>query len=569
MQQRVTCWRPLRRWLQHTGRPVFPTEAEHFLDYLEVKEGEGGSRSTATSLLAALRFLEEAGEVQAGNRLSADPALANAAREAKATPTAAQKAGARSKKRQAPPMLLVLLAALEDLVVDPSKPLYLRAFAWYRLFRHWASLRWDDTQALLPASLRRMARGVVGTLERTKTSGHGKAQQVLPVFVSDKAFLRTPWLDAGLVLWLDGDLAFPRDYFLPLPNPQLDGCLRRRALYTDSAGFSVALLSSLADGEGNALLPAGAARYWTEHSDRSGLDGWCATLGFDESSRGFLGRWAAKGSADTYVRTALRVCENLQKAAITHARRAFNHGPDFFGEEQVLSDYRVFLLELGLSEAEAELAEQKLTAADFDLDPTVALNTAEAARAPVPELLPLEDAEDNGAEEDAGSPTVIPSNCSEDEAGESGQAFLTPLAVPAGEPTADEAAAAAAAAVLEADFKTAAAAAAPAAEVPWGFVVSKTRNGRHRSLHHVGCCWRVPGVHYREFDIWGDVMPPEASLNSKCKDCFATGGAGAVKELEPEAGDEEAGSSSSSSSSGSQPPAKKPKPESAAAASVS
>ena len=31
LEQRVTCWRPLRRWLLATGGPPFPTCPEHFL----------------------------------------------------------------------------------------------------------------------------------------------------------------------------------------------------------------------------------------------------------------------------------------------------------------------------------------------------------------------------------------------------------------------------------------------------------------------------------------------------------------------------------------------------------
>ena len=73
-------------------------------------------------------------------------------------------------------MVLQVLAALEALVVDEQADLYPRAFAWYGLFRHWSSLRWDDTQALFPDSLDRRARGVVGKLERTKARGQGKCQ---------------------------------------------------------------------------------------------------------------------------------------------------------------------------------------------------------------------------------------------------------------------------------------------------------------------------------------------------------------------------------------------------------
>ena len=36
---------------------------------------------------------------------------------------------------------------------------------------------------------------------------------------------------------------------------------------------------------------------------------------------------------------------------------------------------------------------------------------------------------------------------------------------------------------------------------PWGFVVSITRNGRHRKLHHIGDCRLIPGVHYQDFEV--------------------------------------------------------------------
>ena len=35
-----------------------------------------------------------------------------------------------------------------------------------------------------------------------------------------------------------------------------------------------------------------------------------------------MGRWAAQGSEDVYVRTAVRVTENLQRYAAAHARLA-------------------------------------------------------------------------------------------------------------------------------------------------------------------------------------------------------------------------------------------------------
>ena len=74
----------------------------------------------------------------------------------------------------------------------------------------------------------------------------------------------------------------------------------------------------------------------------------------------------------------------------------------------------------------------------------------------------------------------------------------------------------------------------------------------------MGSCWRVPGVHYRDFEVWGNVMPPPESLQSRCKDCFKVTAPLGLQEAEE---DESCGSSSSSSSSsGVGPPApKKPK----------
>ena len=69
----------------------------------------------------------------------------------------------------------------------------------------------------------------------------------------------------------------------------------------------------------------------------------------------------------------------------------------------------------------------------------------------------------------------------------------------------------------------------------------------------MGSCWRLPGVHFKVYEVWGNIMPPEAEMQSKCLDCFG------AKRLpaEPESEDEESASSSSSSSSSGGPPAKK------------
>ena len=80
-EQRVACWRPFRRYLLSQGLGPWPTAPEHLLDYFDFKAEEGMARTSLSSLLSSLRFLEEAGELPANERLSQHPAVENFKRE--------------------------------------------------------------------------------------------------------------------------------------------------------------------------------------------------------------------------------------------------------------------------------------------------------------------------------------------------------------------------------------------------------------------------------------------------------------------------------------------------------
>ena len=82
-----------------------------------------------------------------------------------------------------------------------------------------------------------------------------------------------------------------------------------------------------------------------------------------------------------------------------------------------------------------------------------------------------------------------------------------------------------------------------APEPPRGFVVSKTKRGRFRRLHCVEACPLIPGVHYKDFDVWGDVMPKEGDVHAVCTRCMPSGLSGPTPEVESSA-------ASSSSASG-------------------
>ena len=95
---------------------------------------------------------------------------------------------------------------------------------------------------------------------------------------------------------------------------------------------------------------------------------------------------------------------------------------------------------------------------------------------------------------------------------------------------------------------------------PFGFVIAKTQR-KIRRLHFVGCCGKVPGEHYLNFEVWGNLMPPEHAIDVVCKTCFR---GGVVREKPAEKEDlvvdtSDSCSSSSSSADSSAPGAKRQK----------
>ena len=79
-------------------------------------------------------------------RISEDPALVNAVNQL-TTRRALLKSQAEREEpqgnKQAPPLLLAQISALERQVADERAPTYTRFYAWVKLVRHWTSMRWE------------------------------------------------------------------------------------------------------------------------------------------------------------------------------------------------------------------------------------------------------------------------------------------------------------------------------------------------------------------------------------------------------------------------------------------
>ena len=305
----------------------------------------------------------------------------------------------------------------------------------------------------------------------------------------------------------------------PLPTPDWQGTCGLRATYTDACWLSRALLERLPQASGEVLLLPGACPFWTEHGDRSGCTSWLAALGVDAETRGFLGRWAVKDSADSYVRSAPRVVENLQILATRFARLSLGKGPDFFGEEDTLLKLDNFLQHQGVEDHEREWQLKALTTADATLP--IPSPTARGA------LLHREGLLVEGAAEATEIAAV----------GEDAPAALeTELPTT---PGADEAAADRAQ-----DCRHRLAAEPPAT----GFVTSISASG-FRRLHLVGACRLVPGEHYHNYTMHGDTLPNPEGFHARCRWCFPVEEALVEDDVLPSNSSSSSSSSDSSSES--------------------
>ena len=159
-----------------------------------------------------------------------------------------------SLSSRAPRFPVVLLARLEELVMDEMYAVGWRIWAWIELLKVRASLRWSDVQAIRPGELRL----ITTILRRTNTSGPNRQVKELLVCVSEKAYFAKLGFDL-----LQHHVRCKRDYLMPRMkgNGALDN---RMASYGDAMVATAGLLSAM-------NLPALVHGYWTEHSERSVL----------------------------------------------------------------------------------------------------------------------------------------------------------------------------------------------------------------------------------------------------------------------------------------------------------
>ena len=181
--------------------------------------------------------------------------------------------------KQAPRMLITMIAALENLVSEVDTPPYLRVFAWWLLLQNWSTLRFSDHRGLLPSWVLLREGSFSASITQSKSR---------PVVVGAACFLLVPdWLTQGWS-FLTSIADFQREYLMPAPSNNYQACIRRELRY------DTAFLQS-SENYWHRLKIGGEqplqhiAKFWTPHSGRTFMPSATAALGVDKGERDYLG----------------------------------------------------------------------------------------------------------------------------------------------------------------------------------------------------------------------------------------------------------------------------------------
>ena len=147
--------------------------------------------------------------------------------------------------KQSPRFPTVVLAALEDVVCDPSSVLCYRICGWWILVQCRGTSRFSDHRGLRPADVQLDSEGFVAKLTRSKTIGSDRTLTMRLVVISKGAFVQNAsWMSTGWQL-LAEEAAFDRDYLRPSPTDGFPSCRRQELRYILGSAEQFRVLSCL------------------------------------------------------------------------------------------------------------------------------------------------------------------------------------------------------------------------------------------------------------------------------------------------------------------------------------
>lgn len=476
----------LKSWLLHVFGFPWLRNAVQLLDYIIELASEPCAPSRPRMVLCAVSMIERMGGMPSDQCLSRDGTVLSVVKDLEVELKTA--AGVRAKKK-AHPALLAIIVGLEALVLLVAVPVGLRVYAFWKLLKVWAALRFSDGLHMPPKLCKvTSSAGFSATITRTKTTGPGKKVEVVHAYVSQSCWVAfDSWLDVGWTLFCNlggGD----REFFIPLLNSACDDWALpiTEMTYMDACGLSRKVFGMLTshhavpgrlgrpnifvrDEDGVKLFIEGVQVFFAEHGDRAVLPSWISWLRFPKEVADVCGRWSPQGSAE-YIRTARQTVLDTQREIAASLRRGTR--AKCFGETDTLDILNDFM------EVREASAEQVWT-----------------QRSRFLVVWPPARSDDSGDEDLGGS--SLPEE----------EEVATPLGN-------EEASSSSVRGNVQDDSDE-------EVEVPAGtWVISLSGSGKGRTLHKVGACFRIPGIHYALFETFEEEQVQSASFSKMCRDCF-------------------------------------------------
>ena len=488
LRKHVKTWHKVGQWLEATFGKPWPSTPSEFADYLEAIVQEPCAKSAPEAAYKTLMFMEFAGEVNETEFIHKSSAVRNALEEAQVRLASVELKPAR----QALMLPLAIVIAMEAIVMDDDRLPFPRAYAWFRLVKLWAGLRFDDTKGTPNRSIELRENHLVGIIHKSKTSGPGKRILLLPFYVSKEAWVSHPkWLEVGRKIWnhmsMEAGL-LTRDFMLPWPTLNKTGFARRMADYSTASAMSQALFGELwvmDQGQRASLLFAGVGALWTEHSERATLRSWASASRIPPDIRRQMGRWRPAVD-EGYERTTRANILRAQRVIASFLRDNQGRG-DPMDEGAVLEAVSIKMGLLGYPDEAMEVQARLLeTFQPEELAFEPSWRPKWTPTGPVVLVEPEEDDDVKDMVNDTGDGGF-------ESEGEEMQ--MQPAEIVRAE------------------------------QIAGTYVVSIVGRSRTRTLHRVGECHRQPGVHYSQFEILGDEPPDASEYHRACKNCFGKDGA--------------------------------------------
>ena len=494
LRKHVKTWNKMSAWMLSVFKHPWPRAAEQFCFYLESRAEEPCGRTVPGSIFKTLIFVENAGEVLPEDQVNRNPAVRNVLEEV-AMQLADVKGGFTKRAWHLPTKVV---AAFEDVVMDTRAANYIRVYTWFRLMKVWTGMRYSDTLGLLEKTLEMHEYGVTAVLVKTKTTGPGKKVSHLRIWVSVHGWIkRKHWLEVGYDLWKQMGRAaglLERDFALPCPSDDLQGFSKRVASYAVASKCSQALFNDLRVKFEGGLVPLVAEScglLWSEHSERATMRTWSEGTGIPEEIRKQMGRWTP-ATDQVYERTCrLNTLRSQRKIAEFIKERIGDEDP--FDEALIFSALSEKMTLLGYPDGAIELQIEKLKTFGASAE-----SEAKRPRLTIGGGL-QDDVDSDGSWEKVGPRKEPPVDDRmpklDDESGEE-DADLAPLAD-----------------------------GPEIGRLPTHgtYVLSVVGRSERKTLHRIGECHRVPGLHYSKFEVLGDEPPKAEEFHQACQICFPRG----------------------------------------------